>query len=136
MSSHCTTSRRPTAALAARTQSTANSTHSCGLGASLGSSHPLRWAALVDSTSSAFLPRPGEFISARDSLPALVTTAVNRYLPARCMRSSAVPRPSESMAPSHGPSAASMMAARISNCPTPRRNRAAAVRNAPGVAVI
>ncbi len=71
-----------------------------------------------------------------DSLPALVTTAVNRYLPARCMRSSAVPRPSESMAPSHGPSAASMMAARISNCPTPRRNRAAAVRNAPGVAVI
>ncbi|MFE3274716.1 hypothetical protein [Nocardia sp. NPDC059239] len=103
---------------------------------SLGSSQPLRWAALVDSTSSARFPRPGEFSSARDSFPALVTTAVNRYFPARCMRSSAVPRPSESMAPSHGPSAASMMAARISSCPTPRRSRAAAVRSAPGVAVI
>ncbi|GAB0101201.1 hypothetical protein JMUB6875_01650 [Nocardia sp. JMUB6875] len=90
----------------------------------------------MDSTSSDRLPRPGEFISASVNFPALVTTAMNRYFPARCMRSSALPRPSESMAPNHGPSAASMIAARISNCPTPRRNRAAAVRSAPGVAVI
>ncbi|AYF74022.1 hypothetical protein D7D52_09250 [Nocardia yunnanensis] len=91
---------------------------------------------MLDNTSSAFFPRPGAFISASVSFPALVTTAVNRYFPAKCIRNSAVPRPSESIAPSQGPSAASITAARISNCPTPRRNRAAAVRSAPGVAVI
>ncbi|MTJ65319.1 hypothetical protein [Nocardia seriolae] len=90
----------------------------------------------MDSTSSARFPRPGEFISASASFPILVTTAVNRYFPARCIRNSAVPRPSESMAPSQGPSAASIIRARISSCPTPRRSRAAAVRSAPGVAVI
>ncbi|WP_460725414.1 hypothetical protein [Nocardia heshunensis] len=106
------------------------------MGTSFGLSNPLRCAALVDNTNSDRFPRPGEFISAIDNFPMLVTTAVNRYFPAKCIRNSAVPRPSESIAPSQGPSAASMIAARISNCPTPRRNRAAAVRSAPGVAVI
>lgn len=133
---HSTTPRRSTDVLASRTHPITKSIQPGGFGMSLGFSHPLRCAGFVDSTNSACLPRPGAFNSASVNFPALVTTARNRYRPARCIRNSAVPRPSESIDPTHGPSAASMIEASTSSCPTPRRNRAALVRRASGVAVI